>query len=227
MTTPDSCDTPIAPMAPSSGAQTVWLCRHANRIDFVDPSRRCADPCLSDDGIVQARETGARLRGEPIACVFASPFVRAVETAHYIAEALAVPIRIEAGVCEWLNAAWFPTRPDWVPPDTLKARFPRIDRSYRSQVQPRFPETPDEMLARCRDAAGCLLESCRMDFLVVGHGASVAGLLQALLGRKPPTSCCAVCALSKVVHRGGPPTLELYGDTSHLSTGDLHGGRPR
>ena len=50
----------------TNGRQTIWLCRHGNRIDFVDPSWKGDDPHLSADGIIQAKETGLRLKGEGI-----------------------------------------------------------------------------------------------------------------------------------------------------------------
>ncbi|MBV8884961.1 MAG: histidine phosphatase family protein, partial [Chroococcidiopsidaceae cyanobacterium CP_BM_RX_35] len=67
-------------------AQTVWLARHGNRIDFVNPewfktAERRYDPHLSDDGVVQAQQLAQRLKGEGIAHIFASPFLRTVQTA--------------------------------------------------------------------------------------------------------------------------------------------------
>lgn len=60
---------------------SIWICRHGNRIDFVDPSWKGSDPYLSPDGIIQAKETGKRLKDENIQHIFASPFFRTVETA--------------------------------------------------------------------------------------------------------------------------------------------------
>ena len=78
--------------------RTVWLVRHGNRQDFVDRSwretaARPHDPPLSADGREQARETGRFLAGEPIDHLFASPFLRAVETAARRAagERIAIP----------------------------------------------------------------------------------------------------------------------------------------
>ena len=102
--------------------QVVWICRHGNRIDFVDPAWRGHngdDPHLSPDGVVQAQETGKRLRGEGIRYIFSSPFLRTVETAHYIAEAIDVPIYIEEGASEWLNPEWFSALPAFIPPQDL------------------------------------------------------------------------------------------------------------
>ena len=82
--------------------QTIWLCRHGTRADFVDPSWIGDNPPLSGDGVRQAIETGARLKDETINHLFASPFLRTLETAHYIAEAINLEIKVEYGASEWL-----------------------------------------------------------------------------------------------------------------------------
>jgi len=206
--------------------QSIWLCRHGNRIDFVDPSYKgMVDPHLSEDGIVQAKQTGARLRGEGIRHVFSSPLLRAVETAHYIAEALDLPIKIEHAACEWMNAAWFATPPALQTPEALRERFPRVDVTYKPLVLPRHPETNPEMLARCAETAQRLAEAFQEDMLLIGHGASVSGLTEGFLGRKPGLSCCGVCALTQIVRQNGEATLVLNGDASHLTGGDVHSGK--
>ncbi len=46
-------------------SQIVWIARHANRLDFVNPdwfitAEQRYDPPLSDDGIVQAQQSARR-----------------------------------------------------------------------------------------------------------------------------------------------------------------------
>lgn len=205
----------------TSTHQVIWICRHGNRIDFVDPSWEGTDPHLSADGVVQARETGTRLCNEEIRHIFASPFLRTVETAHHIAEALDLSIKIEHGASEWLNRDWFSEAPGYVPREELRRRFPRIDDTYESIVSATFPESPEELIDRCRETALLLADTYRSGILIVGHGASVAGLAQGLLGYQPGISC-GLCALVKVVRVDGVSTLELNGDVSHLSSGEEH-----
>lgn len=50
------------------------------------------DTPLNDQGIRQAAEAAERLRDQSIACIYASPMLRARRTAEIIAEALGVPI---------------------------------------------------------------------------------------------------------------------------------------
>jgi broad specificity phosphatase PhoE len=209
--------------------QVVWLCRHGNRVDFVDPSWRGTDPHLSPDGVAQAKETGARLRGEPIRHIFSSPFLRAVETAHHIAEALDLSIKVEHGACEWMNAAWFPQPPAYIPLNEMQARFPRVDLDYRTMVHPHHPETQPELRARCRLTADRLLDTCGTGILVVGHGASVTGLAWGVLGPNHGLlsgQCTGLCSLTKVVREDSRAFLELNGDTSHLTSGEQHRNKP-
>ncbi len=112
-------------------AQTIWIARHANRIDFVNPdwfftAERPFDPHLSEDGVVQAQELAQRLRAENITHIFASPFFRTVQTAHQVAEVLNLPIKIESGLSEWLNSDWMPSMPEKLSIDALQKIFPRI-----------------------------------------------------------------------------------------------------
>ena len=149
-------DLPMCADELESEPRTLWISRHGNRVDFMDPTwRRSAsrpeDPPLSPDGVEQARELGHRLAGEGIAHVFASPFLRAVQTASCVAEAVDAPIRIEHGVCEWLNREWFAGVPEYLSDEEMARLFPRVVCGYRSAVFPRYPETWDEMEARtCR-----------------------------------------------------------------------------
>jgi len=208
----------------TSVRQDIWICRHGNRIDFVDPSWKGSDPPLSPDGVVQAKETGIRLRNEGIQHIFSSPFLRTVETAHYIAEALDLSIKIEQGVCEWLNANWFPTPPIFLPLNEMRRRFPRIDETYISRVSPKFPESREEVNARCRAVANSLADTSRSSILIIGHGASVLGMTRALMGEdlsiKP-----GLCALVKIVRENGSARLALDGDSSHLSGGEAQRDR--
>ncbi len=200
-----------------SEKQNIWLCRHGNRIDFIDPTWKGDDPHLSPDGVQQAIETGARLRGEGIRFVYASPFFRAIETAHHIADALDLPVYVEAGLSEWLNPEWFPEGPKLRSPAELAERFPRLDRSHRSLVIPRFPETCDEALARGGEAARQLAAHTTGDLLLVSHAHTLTGMLSGLLGYSI-SAPCHLCGLFKISRTPTGTTLEIASDNSHLSS---------
>lgn len=205
-------------------SQTVWIARHANRLDFVNPdwfltAERRYDPPLSEDGIVQAQQLARRLKGENIAYIFASPFLRTVQTANAVAEVLDLPIKLEIGLSEWLNIAWMKEEPQKLSTPVLAELFPRIDISYTPRIAAKYPETYEQMQERSGQTARCLAtEFCHQDILLVGHGASVLGATIGLVGEIARTEVKAsLCSLVKVVRQHPEWLLELKGDTSHLS----------
>ncbi len=202
-------------------SQTVWITRHGNRQDFVDPfwSRSAArpfDPGLSDDGMIQAQDLGQRLAAESIHHIFASPFLRTIQTAHPIADLLKLPIKLEFGFGEHLDKKMFRTMPKRLSKEHLEAQFPRIDWAYRSCVMPKYPETYSEALHRSGQAAKLITQNCSGNVLIVGHGVSMLGASWAFLPHQPKINC-AVCGLVKLVHRDQVWQMELKGDISHLS----------
>ncbi|MDJ0716968.1 MAG: histidine phosphatase family protein [Prochloraceae cyanobacterium] len=201
--------------------QTVWIARHANRFDFVNPewfttAERPYDPPLSDDGLIQAQELGARLKSESIAMIFSSPFLRTVQTANQVAKALDLPIKLEAGLSEWLNPEWMDSAPQILPPEVLAEQYSSIDLSYSSRVVPQYPESNQTVMERTGSTARKLVEMYSENILLVGHGASVLGSTTGLVGGNPVVNA-SLCCLVKLVRNGKGWDMELNGDTSHLS----------
>ncbi len=204
--------------------RTIWIARHGNRLDFVEPNwfeqaDRPYDPPLSEDGEIQAKELGQRLKKEGIAHIFASPFLRTVQTANAVADALDLPLNLEWGLCEWLNAEWMPSFPETLEIDVLAQQYPRIDRHYRSRVMPEYPEQDDDCWRRTRITAQQLVGDFAGDILMIGHGASVLGSAIGLVGGSPHIRT-PLCCLVKIVRCESQWVLELNGDTSHLSAGE-------
>lgn len=205
-------------------SQIIWIARHANRLDFVNPdwfltAERRYDSPLSEDGHVQAKQLANRLKGENIAHIFASPFLRTVQTANAVAEVLDLSIHLETGLSEWLNPAWMTEEPQRLSIPALAELFPRIDTSYTSRISATYPETYEQMLERSGQTAKYLAsEFASKDILLVGHGASVLGATMGLVGEIARTEVKAsLCSLVKVVRYEPGWLLELKGDTSHLS----------
>jgi broad specificity phosphatase PhoE len=204
--------------------QIVWIARHANRLDFVNPdwfltAERRYDPPLSDDGMVQAQQLAKRLKTENIAHIFASPFLRTVQTANAVAEVLDLRIKLETGLSEWLNPAWMTEEPERLPILALAELFPRIDTSYTPRIAAKYPETHEKVRERSGQTARCLsVEFFPEQILLVAHGASVLGGAMGLVGEIAKTEVKAsLCSLVKVVRQGPEWLLELKGDTSHLT----------
>ena len=202
-------------------SQTVWIARHGNRLDFINPewfntALRRYDPPLSDDGFIQAAELGQRLKSEQIKHIFASPFLRTIQTANEIAQILALPIKLEAGLGEWHNGEWMTESPETHPQDFLQQKFPLIDWNYQSHLHPQYPETEDDVNRRTATTVKQLVSEYSEDILIVGHGASVYGATQGLVANLPESKV-ALCSLTKIVGNGDEWNLEFYADTSHLS----------
>ncbi|MEH2265031.1 histidine phosphatase family protein [Nostoc sp.] len=205
-------------------SQIVWIARHANRLDFVNPdwfltAERRYDPPLSDDGLVQAQHLAKRLKKEKISHIFASPFLRTVQTANAVAEVLNLPIKLETGLSEWLNPAWMTEEPERLSTPALAKLFPRIDTSYTSRIAAKYPETREKVRERSGQTARCLAtEFLPEHILLVAHGASVLGGAMGLVGEIAKTEVKAsLCSLVKVVREDPEWLLELKGDTSHLT----------
>ncbi len=205
-------------------SQIVWIARHANRLDFVNPdwfltAERRYDPPLSDDGFVQAKQLARRLKAEKISHIFASPFLRTVQTANAVAEALDLSIKLETGLSEWLNPAWMTEEPERHSILELVELFPRIDMSYTPRIAAKYPETRQKVRERSGQTARCLATECFPEnILLVGHGASVLGGAMGLVGAIAETEVKAsLCSLVKVMRQDPTWLLELKGDTSHLS----------
>lgn len=201
--------------------QTLWIARHGNRLDFVNPdwfnsAERPYDPPLSEDGFVQARELGHRLKSERIDRIFASPFLRTVQTAYEVAKILEMPIQLEAGLSEWLNPEWMSATPKRLPLEVLVQQYPAIDLSYTSRVLPQYPESEEVMSMRMAETAKRLAAEFSENILLVTHGAFVVEGTAGLVGRKAAVNP-ALCCLVKLVRHSETWEMELNGDISHLS----------
>ncbi|MGH9340104.1 MAG: histidine phosphatase family protein, partial [Acidobacteriota bacterium] len=195
---------------------------------WAGTAERPYDPPLAQEGAVQASELGRRLAAEKIDHIFSSPFLRCVETVNEVAERLDFPIKLEWGLCEWLNPNWFPSRPETLPFGELASRFPRIDRGYTSRVTTHFPESAEDTFERVGKSARRLAGEYPGNLLLVGHGATVQGAVIGLMQQSFEEiessgftlSQITYCCLFKLINQGVGWHMELNGDTSHLTVCD-------
>ncbi len=167
--------------------QTLWLVRHAHRLDFVQPewfdtALYPYDPPLSELGEVQAHALAEQLRVEQIDRIYTSPFLRTIQTAHPLAEILELPIQLEWGLCEWLCADWTPSLPNLTPVAELMTEYPRIDLGYQSVITPSYPETLTDLSLRTSMVANRLIHSNFQNILIIAHKGSTLGMVVALTG---------------------------------------------
>lgn len=205
-------------------AQTIWVTRHATRIDVVDPAwKRTAvrpfDAHLAEQGEIEARQMAQRLVREAsgaIDVIYASPFLRTVQTATVIAEALDLRIRLEPGFAEWLNPEWLDDVPVFLPAPAaaMGRRFERLDLDYVSPVTLRQLERLEDVEVRSRDTM-LRLAATGENMLVVGHGGSVRFSVAALRGvDMEAVAPSSPASLYKVVRHGTRWTSEFEADMS-------------
>ncbi len=177
----------------SEPAQRLYFIRHGQREDFDDPTwqQRAARPYdtpLSATGFRQAADVGRFLQGQGVQALYASPFLRALQTADAIATALNLRIRVEPGFSEWLNPAWLSAPPEL--PDSAAARllFPRVDPDYRPLGSATFPEVDEriEVFARVRATLQAILHRAPGEHLaIVAHGSPLGQSMGLLIPNTP------------------------------------------
>ncbi len=167
--------------------QTFWLIRHAHRLDFIQPewfetANYRYDPPLSSEGFDQADALAQKFCQVPIDQIYASPFLRTIQTVDPLARLLQSPIRLEWGLCEWLCQDWTSELPETNPVDESIRDYPNIDVTYKSLVAPCYPETFEELNTRTSIIAHKLVQDNCKNILAIAHKGSVLGIVAALTG---------------------------------------------
>lgn len=223
------------------GRTTIFLVRHGARHDYNNPQRwkeQCSrleiehlDPPLSTMGHQQAREVAAALKHEPITHLLASPYLRVLQTAQPLAQALNKPLCVEHGLAE------FKHHPARIAPHlgVRVAVIPEVDDQYTSA----FPadgfvldaggqEPVVEYLRRILNLARALPQRhAGTTIACFSHAASVA-LVAALTKRGSLLDddglTFAPCGIYKLVSDDGGATwvLERSGarNEGHISAND-------
>lgn len=204
-------------------ADTVWVVRHGQRQDSVDPNweanaDRIHDPGLTDLGRWAAWRVGRRFAeaGQRFDAVYASPFLRTAETAEEICRELGTEAFLEPGLGEHLNPEWFDTDPETLPHGTLAEWFDPIRLDHEPHLLPEFPENHDEAMARAGETARRLADAQAGTVLLVGHGLTVGGVVQGLVGSADGVDA-PLCGLTRLTRAGEEWRLDFSGDTAHLN----------
>ena len=203
-------------------ADVVWVARHGERQDSVDPNweataERVHDPWLTELGRWAAWRVGRRFaeNEDGFDAVYASPFLRTVETADEICRETGHEQWLEPGLGEHRNAEWFDADPETLPHDTLADRFGTVRLGHEPYVIPTFPESHDEAMARAGETARRIADDTAGTVLLVGHGLTVGGVVQGLVGSTDGVDA-PLCGLTRVERDGDRWRLDFSGDTSHL-----------
>jgi broad specificity phosphatase PhoE len=189
--------------------QTLWLVRHAHRLDFVRPEWFDTaiypyDPPLSELGKSQAIALAERLSQVSLARIFTSPFLRTIQTADPLARLLQLPIQLEWGLCEWLCKDWTRSFPTTTPLAQLKEDYHSIDLDYDSLVIPPYPETLEELSSRMTMLSLKFIQANpKHNLLIIAHKGSTLGMIAALTGDDTWLNYDLQCAgLIQLVHQG-------------------------
>ncbi|NEQ70988.1 MAG: histidine phosphatase family protein [Symploca sp. SIO2D2] len=205
-----------------SAVMKIHVARHGIREDHIDPDWKSKaaypdDPGLHSSGLKQAGELGDFLKEKGIQIIYTSPFLRAVQTALELDKRLGVGIRMEKGLCESLRPEWFERMPKFKPGIALLRSYSGFDSSWESVGRPSFPEPESELASDKRLAVFIedFIKIEKRDCVLVGHGAVVHGLSEALLpaNAKP---CYKTCALNVMEGEGSDWKLS-YADNEFLS----------
>lgn len=202
--------------------RTLYLVRHGQRLDAVNRNWHGTednkyDPPLSEKGYWQAQRLGERLRQEPIDFIFASPYIRALQTAQPIAEALDMPFYVDDGIGEWLGRSMIPNPPNIIEPIKRAADFSYMGLTHPTKIQPIYPESVEQVFDRLQQAVDYLLETYAGNLLLVGHGRVVTGIAHRLMQQPESTFKYDLACVTKLTLHDGTWEIRLNGDTSHLT----------
>jgi broad specificity phosphatase PhoE len=204
-------------------ATRVFLVRHgATVLSAEDRYAGSADVALSDEGRAQARALAARLAGEPLAAVYASPMSRTRDTAELIVAGRGLDVLTVAELRETDHGHW-----EGRTREEIRAAFPdeyaRWERDPFT-FAPSRGETGLQVLARALPAFLAIVHRHPNGaVLLVSHKATIRLVIGQLLGvelrgyrDRLDMSPCGLNILD--VKSGAEARLVLFNDVSHYAT---------
>lgn len=203
---------------------SLWVVRHGLRIDFIDDNwvktaKNPYNPPLAPKGFLQAEEAALRLESEKIDYIFASPFLRTLQTANIIAEKVGLDFNVEPGLTEWLKPSEYGCMPDLYNLKDLKLDFPHINLNYKPYVIPEYPETKEALDDRAKEAVNKIISKYKANVLLISHGSPIKSIFKALLDYEPE-DYQTMGSVSRFDLSEKNWDLAIDGDTSHLSVLD-------
>lgn len=201
----------------------IWVVRHGERRDSVDPqwpgvADRVHDPPLTELGRWAGWRTGKYFAqaGFDFDHIFASPYLRTVETATEICQEMNSTAVIEPGLGEHLNPEWFDSKPTRLSIDTLTEQFGPIQQPKEPHVIPEFPEDHQSAMARVAKTTRQILDSTTGDVLIIGHGLTVGGVVHGVDALVEAVDA-PLCGITHCSDDSGQWVLQKSGYTEHLN----------
>jgi len=198
----------------------LYLLRHG-QTDFSRENRFCGaiDPPLNEVGMRMADAFGAAYARVPWTAIYASPRLRARQTAEALAHRVNVPIQIDDGLAEIEYGEWEGMRHEEV-----QSKFPDAYAYWSADVASRGTPGGETAFAVAARAAP-VLERVRSRhregrLLFVSHKATIRILVCALLGMDVrlfrDRLAQGVAAVTKFEMKKWGAQLVQLGDLSHL-----------
>jgi probable phosphoglycerate mutase len=217
---------------------TLYLVRHGeNRANLTKEfSHRKIDYPLTPKGRLQAEQTGEYFSARRIAAIYASPLLRAVETAQIIAARLDLPVQVvenfrelDAGELENMGGS----------PQAWEIHFRVIGDWLNGKFESRFPGGENYLEARQRFREGVeqtLSGRSGQGVVIIGHGGIFSTGLYDLcpdadrnILRTQESHNCSISEMEmRLQDRRWTGRLLRWGDISHLyaAAADLVSGFP-
>src|SRR4029077_19059512 len=204
----------------------IFLFRHgATVLTAEDRFAGATEVELSEEGREQVRRLAARLAGEKIAAVYASPMGRTVETASILAGPHGLEVQTRDGPREISHGRW-----EQMTRKEAEAAFPEEAAAWEKDPYTFAPVGGESGLAVTARALPVLMEIVRGHaaccVVVVSHKATIRLLLSSILGfdpRRYRDNLDQNPAALNIIDFKGPvhPRLTLFNDTSHYAATGL------
>ena len=204
----------------------IFLVRHgATVLTAEDRFAGATDVQLSDEGREQVRRLAARLGGEKIAAIYASPLGRTIETAQILAEPHGLEVQPRDGLREISHG-----RCEQMTRKEVEQAFPDEAVAWEKDPYTFAPVGGESGLAVTARALPVLMEIVRQhaseNILIVSHKATIRLLLSSLIGFDPrryrDTLDQNPAALNIVDFKDAVSArLTLFNDTSHYVAAGL------
>lgn len=204
----------------------IYLIRHgATILTAEDRFAGATNVPLSDEGRAQAGRLAQRLKGLPVAAVYASPLDRTMETARILAAAHSLEVNPRDGLREISHGHW-----EQLTRAEVEKQFPTEAAAWDEDPFTFAPAGGESGLAVTARALPALMEMVRQhegeSLIVVSHKATIRLLLSSLLGfdpRRYRDNLDQNPAALNVVDFKDPvrARLMLFNDTSHYSEDTL------
>lgn len=204
----------------------IYLIRHgATILTAEDRFAGATDVPLSDEGRSQAGHLALRLKGLPMAAVYASPLGRTMETARILAAPHSLEVNPRDGLREISHGHW-----EQLTRAEVEKQFPKEAAAWDEDPFTFAPAGGESGLAVTARALPALLDIVKHhegeSVIVVSHKATIRLLLSSLLGfdpRRYRDNLDQNPAALNVVDFKDPvrARLMLFNDTSHYSEDTL------